>query len=154
MQKFITLLEKMEEGAEFPSFNWPLHVTIADTFAIDRIDSGLYEELSRIVSRHKTATGTALHDEHFGEQQQTRVTMLDMSSELIALHHDVIDLLKGRGAIFNEPQYIEGGFRAHVTVQSHARLNRSDIVKFSELTLIDMFPNEDPYQRRVIKTLR
>jgi hypothetical protein len=39
-------------------------------------------------------------------------------------------------------------------VQKHARLNEGDAVTFNALTLIDMLPGEDPYQRKVLKTIK
>jgi len=54
----------------------------------------------------------------------------------------------------NDPQLAREGFLSHATVQKHARLNKGDRVTFNALTLIDMFPDENPYQRRVVKTIR
>ncbi|MDO8592030.1 MAG: 2'-5' RNA ligase family protein [bacterium] len=150
----ITLLEDMEEGTEFPSTNWPLHVTIADTFAVDWGVNNLREKLSELAAKCKPFKAKAAHDEYFGPEKQTQVTILDMSKELVALHHDAVALLKSAGAVFNDPQYTEGGFRAHATVQSHARLNKGDTVAFENLAIVNMFPNEDPYQRKIMKILR
>lgn len=150
----ITLLEDMDEGTAFPSNRWPLHVTIADTFAIDGDVNNLREKLSKLVAKCKSFKAKAAHDEYFGLEKQTQVTILDMSKELVVLHHDVVALLKIAGAVFNDPQYTESGFRAHATVQSHARLNKGDKVAFKNLAIVDMFPNEDPYQRKIMKILK
>jgi hypothetical protein len=48
----------------------------------------------------------------------------------------------------NDPQFAKEGFLPHSTVQPHGRLNKGDEVTFSALSIIDMFPNEDPYQRK------
>lgn len=149
----ITLLEKINEGTEYPSTHWPLHVTIADTFAVDWSKNDLLKKLSALVANHQPVTAIADHDEYFGPQKQTQVTILDMSKELIALHNDVVGLLKSAGAIFNNPQYIGEGYRAHVTVQSHLRLHKGDLVNINGLTIVDMFPHEDPYQRKILKTI-
>lgn len=160
MQKFtqkyaiITLLENLEEGAEYSSDSWPLHVTIADTFAVDWDNTNLLDKLSELVSKRMPVTAVVAHDEYFGPQRQTQVTILDMSKGLVALHYDIVALLKETGAVFNDPQYTEEGFRAHATVQPHARLHEGDVVTFDSITIIDMFPNSDPYRRKVLKTLK
>ena len=157
MQKFsqkytiIALLEDKEEGFEYASSSWPLHVTIADTFAVVRKDGDLDNKLSDLVSEKKPVTGVADHDEFFGAAQEVQVTILNMSDELVRLHYDVIGLLKGCGAVLNDPQYSEEGFRAHATVQPHARLTIGETVTLTKLAIIDMFPNEDPYQRKILK---
>ena len=159
MQKFsqkytiIALLEDKEEGFEYASNSWPLHVTIADTFAVEREASSLDDKLSDLVSKRKPVTGVADHDEFFGASQEVQVTILDMSEQLVALHYDVIGLLKSSGAVLNDPQYSEEGFRAHATVQPHARLTIGDEVTLTKLAIIDMFPNEDPYQRKILKVI-
>lgn len=45
------------------------------------------------------------------------------------------------------------GFLPHSTVQRHGRLGRGDEVQFKALSIIDMFPDKDPYKRRVVKTI-
>lgn len=160
MQKFtqkytvIALLEDVEEGYEYPSNKWPLHITIADTFAIDWDIKELIIELTKLSKTLKPVGCVASHDEYFGPEQKTQVTILDMSKELVALHYEVVDLLKKAGVKFNDPQYTESGFRAHSTVQPHARINIGETVIIKNLALVDMFPNKDPYQRKILKVVK
>jgi len=159
MQKFtqkytiIMLLEDRPNGYEFSSSNWPLHVTIADTFAVDWDSNNLRDKLSLLVSNHVPVTAIAAHDEYFGSERQTQVTILDTSKGLIELHNKVIALLEEAGAVFNNPEYNNAGFRAHATVQPHARLNEHDAVSLNNLTVIDMFPNKNPHLRKIIKIM-
>jgi hypothetical protein len=159
MEKFsqkytiINLLEDIPEGAAFASSNWPLHVTLAGTFAVE-LDDDLRHDLATLTADCPPIITTAAHDEHFGPEQQTDVTTLNMNSELVTFHNSVIKLLKKAGAMFNDPQYIEDGYRAHVTVQRHGRLHAGDLVTIDNLTIVDMFPGNDPYRRRVLNTSR
>lgn len=160
MQKFtqkyviVQLLEDMPEGTEFASSDWPLHVTIAGTFAVDWDTNNLHHKLEQLLQSLKPVSAVGDHDEFFGPDQQIQVTILKMSQELIDLHHKVIELLQTAGAVFNDPQYIQDGYRAHATVQQHARLNEGDVVTFTNLTIVDMFPNSDPHQRKILKTFK
>ncbi len=150
----INLLEEMPEGAEFAASDWPLHVTIVDTYAVDWDNGNLRQKLATLAASCPTVTATGAHDEYFGPAQQTHVTILDMSQELIALHYSVVALLKTAGAVFNDPQYTEAGFRAHITVQPQARIHEGQPVTFNNLTIVDMFPGGDPYQRKVLNIFR
>ena len=160
MQKFtqkytiISLLEDKEEGDEYTSNSWPLHVTIADTFSIEMDFSKFIEELSRLAKTFKSAEAVGSYTEHFGIEKQVEVTILDMSKELITLHYEVVKFLKTAGVKFNDPQYTESGFKAHATVQPHAKISIGDKVIINNLALIDMFPNDDAYQRKVLKLIK
>jgi len=100
----------MEEGAEFSGDRWPLHVTIADTLAVDWNKNDLRKKLEGLLASLKPATATSDHDEFFGPEKQTQVTILDMSKELVDLHYKVIKLLESAGAVFNDPQYARKAF--------------------------------------------
>jgi hypothetical protein len=55
---------------------------------------------------------------------------------------------------FNNPEYTGSGFRAHSTVQPHARLDIGDTTTIKNLALIDMFPNKDASMRKVLKIFK
>lgn len=149
----VSLLENKKEGYEFPSSNWPLHVTLAGTFAIKWDVEKLIKKLDELPKQFKPISSVVSHDEYFGPEKEVHVAILDMSKELIKLHYDVVGLLKEAGAKFNNPQYIESGFRAHSTIKPHVRTNIGDTVLIKNLAVIDMFPGKDPYQRKIIKVI-
>lgn len=150
----IQLFEEVPEGTQFSASSWPLHTTVVDTFAIDWDAPTLIKELSKLLASHATATSNAMEDTFFGPEKQTQVVLLRRTDSLVKLHNDVIDLLKRGDLKLNDPQYAGEGFLPHATVQKHARLNRGDSVTINALTLVDMFPGADPYQRKVLKTIR
>jgi len=160
MQKFtqkytvISLLEHVKEGYEFPSNKWPLHVSIADTFAIKWDINDLIQKLTDLSKSLKRVSLTMSHYENFGPEQQIQVAILNTSKELTALHYEVVNLLKKAGVKFNDPQYTESGFRAHSTVQPHARINVGEKVEIKNLAVVDMFPNKDAYQRKILKIIK
>lgn len=156
MQKYVlvSLLEKLDEGTEFPATNWPLHVTLASNFIVDWESTNLFEKLSALLANRQSFEITVGDDEYFGPQKQVHVTLLNMNSEIRSLHNDVIALLKECGATFDEPQYLEEGFRAHATVQLQARLHKGDAVNIEELTIIDMFPHNDINKRKILRTIK
>ena len=150
----IQLFKDIPEGTQFSASNWPLHVTIADTFAIDWDVPTMVEKLTQLLSSRTSATSVVENDRFFGDQRQVRVALLKKTDDLVKLHQDIIKVLERGGWKPNDPQFAKEGFLPHSTVQKHTRLNKGDEVIFNALTIIDMFHGENPYQRRVIKTIK
>lgn len=150
----IQLFEDMPVGTQFAGSNWPLHSTIADTFAIDWDVPTMVEKLTELLKNHEQATSVTEDDRFFGDQGQVQVALLKKTDSLVKLHYDVIELLEQGGWKPNDPQFAKEGFLPHSTVQPHARLNKGDEVKFNALSIIDFFPDEDPYQRKLLATIK
>ncbi len=150
----IQLFEDVPDGAQFSASGWPLHATIADTFAIDWDVPTMIDKLTHLLNFHAPATSVVEDDRFFGDQGQVQVALLRKTDDLVKLHYDVIECLTQGGWKPNDPQFAKEGFLPHSTVQKHARLNKGDEVTFNALTIIDMFPDENPYQRKVIKTIK
>jgi len=155
MQKYVIakFLEPITDGTEFDANHWPLHVTLVSNFVLERKAVGLFEQLAELAARKEPVTVIAGDDEYFGPQHQVHVTTLVMTSELQALHNEIITLLKRDSAVLDAPRYQEAGYRAHATVQAE-RLRKGDLVVIDELTLVDMFPNDDIGRRRTMKTFK
>lgn len=149
----VQLLEDLPEGFECDWKNWPLHVTLADVFAIEWPISTLCDKLEKFASLQPTFSTKALGDEFFGSNKDIRVVLIDKTKELSDLHMRLVQLLDDGNVKFNNPEYTLGGFLPHSTVQPHIRLHKDDAVPFKALTIIDMFPDGDPYRRKIIKTL-
>lgn len=150
----IQLLEEAPEGMEFSASDWPLHVTLVDVFASDWSSQEMAERLTTLLTGRTPATATARDDTYFGPSQDVPVTLLDRADSLAKLHGDVYALLERGGLKMNNPQFALTGFQPHATVQEHAALKKGDTVVFDALTIIDMFPGEDPYMRKVLQTIK
>lgn len=150
----IQLFEDMPVGTQFAASSWPLHSTIADTFAIDWDVPTMVEKLTELLKNHEQAISVAEDDRLFGDQGQVRVALLKKTDSLVKLHYDVIELLEQGGWKPNDPQFAKEGFLPHSTVQPHGRLNKGDEVKFNALSIVDFFPDEDPYQRKLLATIK
>ncbi len=159
MQKFtqkytiICLLEDIEEGYEYSSSEWPLHTTLADTFSIESTINELKDLLDRIATSSKATEILATHNEFFGPNQEIKVTVYERNEGISRLHLDLVEALQSLGVVFNDPQYTRDGFKPHSTVQKHSEVKIGDKVKVDNLAVVDMFPNEDPYQRKILKKI-
>lgn len=150
----VQFFDDIEEGFEYSSDNWPLHSTLVDTFAIDWSVGEMTAKLMELLSEHAIASSKAEDEQYFGENGRIKVILLKRADSLVKLHFDVLAILEDGGLILNDPQFARDGFLPHATVQAHARLNKGDRVQFTALSIIDMFPNKDPYKRKVLKTIR
>ena len=147
----VHLLQPMEDGTQFHADRWPLHVTLADVFAIDWQSTNVDTKLSAMLSGIKTAATTALSDSILGT---TPVALLDKTPEILKLHSDIISLLEENCAVFNDPGFTKEGFIPHYTIQDSEKMNIGDAININSVTLIDMFPDNDWRQRRVIRTFK
>lgn len=150
----IQLFEDIADGYEFSSDTWPLHSTLVDTFAIDWSVDEMVAHLNEVLSTHATASSTVIGSDSFGAQKQIQVSLLERTDALMCLHTDIIEVLEKGGLKLNDPQYAKEGFLPHATVQKHAKLNIGDKVNFNAISIIDMYPNENPYGRKILKTIK
>lgn len=160
MQKFtqkytiICLFEDVEEGFSYSSSDWPLHTTFVDTFAIDWDVTTIKQKLEEVAKNLSATTTTGIGEEYFGPNKEVHVILLEKNSDMKNIHYKLLDTLKQGKLKLNDPQYSEDGYLPHSTVQKHATVKIGEEVKINNLVLIDMFPDEDPYQRKVLKVVK
>lgn len=141
----VSLLQPAPD-ADFFWKDWPLHVTLADVFAIDWQQPGLQERLATLLSRQPVVESTVTGELHWGP---TEAMELAPTPRLISLHRQLCELLLEYGAVFNQPQYVMDGYTPHSTIQKSGRLQIGQAVRLDQATIIDMFPDGDGYQRRL-----
>ncbi len=148
-QKYTILafLQPKIVGDEFQMTEWPLHVTLADVFAINMTED-LKAALRTLLTNELAVSTKASRDTTLGE---TSVVLLEKNKALLSLHTRIIDLLQSHGAIFNSPEFTRDGFLPHCTIQKSARLREGDVVTISTISLIDMFPDRDWTKRKVLQ---
>lgn len=141
-------------GDEFASSQWPLHVTIAGVFMIDWDQNTVRVELRELLNSQNKFSVTVGENALFGTNEDIRVKLLKENDQLKQLHLYVVKFLNDHGAIFNNPEYQNDGFRPHITLQNDAQLHGVDRVLFNELAIVDMFPGQNPYQRKILQKLQ
>lgn len=143
----VQFIDSIADGTAYPCTEWPLHVTLADVFAVDWSASELIAIVEQVVRQVKPFQAVTQWDTHFGPSKEVQVTLLEKCQPLIELHTRLVAALRPGNVRFNAPQYTLDGFTPHATVQHAGRLYEGDVVTFSALNVIDMFPGGDPYQR-------
>lgn len=143
----VQFFEQTVEGQTFPMTDWPLHITLADVFAVD-ITTDLMNDLTAYVA---TFSYIVTHVAGDGTLGTTDVWLLENTPELQAFHEDLVDILEKHGAKFNTPEFTRHGFIPHITKQHGWDLKAGDTVSIDLLSLVDMFPDADWQQRRIVK---
>ncbi len=147
----VAFMTPQNVGTEFHYSAWPLHMTLADVFAIELDKTGIVDALRSLLSTVHTVQVRAVEDSVLGEQK-TPVTIFDRSKDLEELHVKLIDLLEAHGASFNTPEFVRDGFLPHATVQASGRVSVGDALTIRSVSLVDMFPDGDWQRRRVLAT--
>ena len=134
-------------STEYEMMDWPLHITLADVFSLDVTGEAL-DKLSDYLKGQKPVALRAAQDAVLGT---TNVTLIDKSPELQTLHLKIVDVLESSGVVFNNPEFTKEGFLPHATISANARLQEGDEKYISYVSIIDMFPNDDWRQRKVLR---
>ncbi|MBI3889802.1 2'-5' RNA ligase family protein [Candidatus Saccharibacteria bacterium] len=145
----VHFIKPVQNGMQFHMSEWPLHATLADVFAINRRSSHIDEILASKFSHHPSVKTTAMQGSILGT---THVVLLNKTPELLSLHAEVITILEESDAIFNTPEFNKAGFIPHSTIQQNERVNIGDVLEINSLSLVDMFPDDDWQQRKVLST--
>ncbi|HMS23932.1 MAG TPA: 2'-5' RNA ligase family protein [Candidatus Saccharibacteria bacterium] len=156
MQKYVLIhnLKPIVKNTQFSMYDWPLHLTLSPRFAVDIEQKGFDADLSNLITKQKPFKTTVKNDEYFGLESKIHVSLLDLTPQLFELHNELLDLLESYGAVFDEPNYSRSGYIPHVTVQKSGRVFEGDIIKINSLSLVDMFPDGDIKQRKVLKNYK
>lgn len=149
----ILIFDKYQEGTIFNYDEFPLHVTIAGVFEIDYDGDWLASELNKVIGAKKQFEITADKIAMFGPKQDIAVMKIIKSPELMELYNNVYNFLIASGAVYNEPEYQGGGYIPHSTFQKSGNLKKGQTVTIKSVSIIDLFPNNDGYKRKIHKTI-
>ena len=159
MEKFtqkwaiISLLEDVDEGSVFYYTDFPLHVTLAGVFAIDKDEGQLVKELADLLSSQQPVVIEADKKDMFGPEKNIAVMRIKKSRELMKLYGLIYNWLNESGVVYNTPEYQGDGYLPHSTFQKSASLAAGEQRILQSVSLIDLFPNQDGYSRKISKTI-
>ncbi len=146
----IHFVQPIQAGSEFSMDDWPVHITLADVFAVD-LGSGVESKLKDFLVSQRPVVTMVIGETVLGS---TPVVLLDKTSPLFKLHEDIVDLLQANGAVFNTPEFTRAGFLPHSTIQKTGRLHIGENVTVDSVALVDMFPGGDWRKRRVLGVMK
>ncbi len=129
---------------------WPLHVTLADTFACELNDT-VYSSLASVCSNQAPLSIATGGTSTLGT---TPVVLVDKTDALRSFHDALIELLESNGAQFNTPAFTKDGFLPHISIDSPDQIHAGQTFQLDSLSIIDMFPGGDWRQRKILRTFQ
>lgn len=149
----ISLLEDVEEGAEFYYTDFPLHVTLAGVFAVDKDGKQLANELANLLDRQHPIEIEAEEKAMFGPNKDIAVMKVKKNPELMSLYRLIYQWLEHAGARYNSPEYQGKGYLPHSTFQKTGSLSKGERRILTSVCLVDLYPHNDGYKRKIYKTV-
>lgn len=155
-QKYVIVhfIDKSKVPSEFPSSEWPLHVTLLANFTLGKSLEALTSALEDFARDGKPfdimADGKAL----FGPKQNVTVSLIQPNNSIQKVHDMLSSVTSKLGAVFDEPAFMSEGFRPHATIQINSRLADKKKVLLDDFTLVDMYPDKDINRRRIVQTYK
>lgn len=155
-QKYVivSFIESSSVPVEFAASEWPLHVTLLANFTISQPLGRLIDDLALFARATKSFQITAAEDAQFGPSGNIAVTLISPNYEINNAHNKLISITEKLGATYDEPKFNGAGYRPHATIRGSSRLHNKQLIAFNNFSLVDMFPNQDINQRKIIKTFR
>lgn len=149
----VSLLEDIAEGSEFHYTEFPLHITLAGVFAVEKIEEDLVAELSNLLKDTHPISVEASRKDMFGPDKNIAVMRIAPTPDLANLHNLIHSWLVSCDAIFNSPQYQGVGYLPHSTFQKSGKLIAGEKRVFTSISLVDLYPHNDGYKRKITKTI-
>ena len=143
----VQFFQQVDIDEVFHMTEWPPHVTLADIFAVDITDQ-LIADLETYLDTWSYAL-TCVGNE--GTLGTANVWLLKNTPELQAIHDRVVDILEKHGAVFDNPEFTRDGFIPRITKQADFDIKIGDKVSIDVVALVDMFPDQDWQNRKVLK---
>jgi hypothetical protein len=130
-----TLLEDHPVAYEFTPDNIPLHLTHVDSLQVNLSIEQLEAKLREVLARQKAFSIRAVRDEFYGPDKDIPVTILELTSDLIALHKIIMDTLEEEGAILKNPHFHREGFAPHVSIYDSRRVPAGEQIFIKDISI-------------------
>ncbi len=159
MQKFIqkwaiiSLLKDVPEGSEFYYTEFPLHLTLAGVFKIDKDGEWLTNELTRLLVGQGSFNIEADKNDMFGPNKDVVVMRIKKTPELLGLYKKIYVWLHNSGVIYNKPNYQGQGYLPHSTFNKSGILLSGESRLINSVSIVDLFPNKNGNQRKIFATI-
>lgn len=153
MQKYVIVhfIDSNNVPHNFNASEWPLHITLLANFTIADTLKSLVKQLDAFSLQLQSFDVDVNGEDLFGADKNVAVSLIKPNSELIKTHLSLASIAILLGAKFDEPRYMNDGFRPHATIQLKSRLKEGQTVNINAFTLVDMLPDNDITKRRIIK---
>lgn len=136
----------------FNEHNWPLHVTLLDTFKSDWTQDELINQVEQFAQGSASFNLFTAKEGLLGPDKNVPVKLLTIDENLRELHDRLVQLGKVGGFVYNTPEFVASGFVPHITDErsEQASLNKNYLL--TNISLVDMIPAGVKTQRSIVVT--
>lgn len=131
-----------------------MHVTLLANFAISQPLEKLTEQLELYAQETEPFEIMSDGEDLFGPSQDVAVSLIRPSSSIRKVHADLAAITQALGAEYDEPKFMDEGFRPHATKQVNSQLEDKQVLELNNFTLVDMYPDNGANRRKIIKTYK
>ena len=151
-QKYVVahFFDPQVTAVNFSATAWPLHVTFLPNFTIGWPLAELIRKLDELATVAAPFDITAEGQTAFGLNEDVPVTLIRPDDEVMDLHRKLLLMSRDKSFTYDTPQFIDQGFRPHATVQQDNRLHAGQTYHIGDISLVDMYPNDDMNRRAII----
>lgn len=142
----------LDAPATFSALDWPLHVTMLDTFKTNWSVVDLLSEVRQVAATTAPFSALPVEQHMLGPNKDVPVKLLQKDAAMLGLHDALLALADKGSLVFNSPEFVGQGFLPHATDQKNGQLELSRTYAITTMSLVDMFPSGDCMQRDIIKT--
>lgn len=148
----VCFFKPQETFSNFSASEWPMHVTILDMFKTEWQLNRLCNELSAVAKTIVPFDTMPIEKVMLGEDKSIPVRLLQREGAILALRHRLMSLVDKGLFIFNTLEFVGEGFLPHATDQENYQVEIGRSYRLENISLVDMFPDDDYTRRRVIGT--
>ena len=148
----VCFFSAQDAAPNFPSSDWPLHVTVLGTFKTDWPIDKLARELEKLASTVAAFDVTPTEQAMLGPDKDVPVKLLRLDGGILALHNKLLELSDDGSFVYNTPEFVGQGFLPHATDQKDDSVKIGQKYRLSSISLVDMFPSGDHMRRVIIDT--
>ena len=148
----VCFFEPQATGSNFSASEWPLHVTLLDTFKTDWPLATLSDQLRRVALRVASFETVPTTAALLGENKDVPVKLLPLEGGLSTLHTRLMELADAGSLVFNTPDFVGKGFLPHASDQANNKVEIGMAYSLVSISLVDMFPDNNHLRRAVVDT--
>lgn len=138
----------------FNEHDWPLHVTLLDTFKSHWTQDELIGQVEQFAQGSKPFDLFAEKKGLLGPDKDVSVKLLKLDKNLREFHDGLVRLGKVGGFVYNTPDFVASGFVPHITDEKSEQASLNMSYPLTNITLIDMIPGGDKTKRSIVATFK
>lgn len=148
----VCFFDAQNAPTNFSALDWPLHVTMLDTFKTDWPLATLQQKLKTLVQATPPFDVQPTKQAMLGPNKDVAVKLLSPEGGISAFHAALMELAREGSFTFNSPEFVGEGFLPHATGQKDGHVDVGQTYRLTSASLIDMFPGGDHMQRSIVET--